>query len=470
MTSVSLVFLPISISSSGLPALLHDEVELRSEAGVEVLQENGRDRNIEILPKGQVIVTNFRIIAIVKMSVQLTAWACNLNIVESLEDCNSFFRPSSRLKLQFKESEMGQPVYLKFHEGGKKDFQIALQRALDKSSWLHCPQSPYVHTASGNDTVASGQTVFVGTTAGAVPGSSSSSSTITSSLDSNISSTTAYKSSNAGIGGILRRQEEQRQNVDSLTKVALNDLESLMQRGREVVNVVQRYAAYAAADSAAASESSSNSGGAPIMTNDWEVSTVSDPTGETSEMEAIMQSIGIVSPVTKFSAGRLYHKQLARQIADILLQHDRLVKLGGMITLIDLYCLYNKARGTELVSPDDLLAACKLCERMRLKVKMRRFESTGVLVMELVDLDYSVLVNKVTQYATQQYSENPSAGILPSHVATMLRMSLFISNEILSIAESQGHLCRDDSVHGVEYYPNMFDQYINAVRIAQHIQ
>ena len=69
---------------------------------------------------------------------------------------------------------------------------------------------------------------------------------------------------------------------------------------------------------------------------------------ETNEMESILQSIGIVSPVTKFSAGRLYHQQLARQMADLLLSQGRLSRLGGMITLADLYCLFNRARGTEV--------------------------------------------------------------------------------------------------------------------------
>ena len=35
-----------------------------------------------------------------------------------------------------------------------------------------------------------------------------------------------------------------------------------------------------------------------------------------------------------------------------------LAHAGGILPLTDLYCLYNRARGTDLVSPDDLLKAC----------------------------------------------------------------------------------------------------------------
>lgn len=35
-------------------------------------------------------------------------------------------------------------------------------------------------------------------------------------------------------------------------------------------------------------------------------------------------------------------------------------RTGGIMPLPDVYCLYNRARGTELISPDDLLSAVRL--------------------------------------------------------------------------------------------------------------
>ena len=76
--------------------------------------------------------------------------------------------------------------------------------------------------------------------------------------------------------------------------------------------------------------------------------------------------LGIISPVTRLSAGREYHQQLARQIVDLLLSNHRLRRLGGMITLSDVYCIYNRARGTELVSPDDLLEAAQMLNKLQI--------------------------------------------------------------------------------------------------------
>lgn len=75
--------------------------------------------------------------------------------------------------------------------------------------------------------------------------------------------------------------------------------------------------------------------------------------------------VGIVSPITKSailgnasSANTVYYQQLAMQIIDILLKNSLLQKMGGMVSLTDLYCIVNRARGTELLSPDDLYTAC----------------------------------------------------------------------------------------------------------------
>ena len=41
------------------------------------------------------------------------------------------------------------------------------------------------------------------------------------------------------------------------------------------------------------------------------------------------------------------------------------------MTLTDAYCMYNRARGTDLISPDDLLEAGKLFGTLRLGMHVR---------------------------------------------------------------------------------------------------
>jgi len=57
-------------------------------------------------------------------------------------------------------------------------------------------------------------------------------------------------------------------------------------------------------------------------------------------------------------------------------------KFGGVLALLDLYCMYNRARGIDYISPEDLLIACeKLNSMSESKVILRTFPS-GVKVVQ----------------------------------------------------------------------------------------
>ena len=51
------------------------------------------------------------------------------------------------------------------------------------------------------------------------------------------------------------------------------------------------------------------------------------------------------------------------------------------MALTDVYCRVNRARGLELLSPEDLLHACRLLESMKLPMVLRTFDS-GVMVLQ----------------------------------------------------------------------------------------
>lgn len=69
----------------------------------------------------------------------------------------------------------------------------------------------------------------------------------------------------------------------------------------------------------------------------------------------------------------------APQLADFLTL--RIDRAGGMMPLPDVYCLFNRARGSELISPDDLLTAAKLLSATGARLTFRQFAS-GVLVVQ----------------------------------------------------------------------------------------
>lgn len=67
-------------------------------------------------------------------------------------------------------------------------------------------------------------------------------------------------------------------------------------------------------------------------------------TAEAQELTAQLDSIGISNPVTKESAGSQFHRDLAVELARFLEQ--LLPRHNGIMTLFDVYCFFNRARGT----------------------------------------------------------------------------------------------------------------------------
>lgn len=53
-----------------------------------------------------------------------------------------------------------------------------------------------------------------------------------------------FSVSNAGVGGIIRRQEKNMEALDSVSKTALSDLNSLMQQAKEVITLIRRFASH----------------------------------------------------------------------------------------------------------------------------------------------------------------------------------------------------------------------------------
>ncbi len=64
------------------------------------------------------------------------------------------------------------------------------------------------------------------------------------------------------------------------------------------------------------------------------------------------------------------------QLSDFLA--PQLPRVGGMMTLPDVYCLFNRARGTELVSPDDLLVTCRLLPSVGGGLQLHTLQSGAV--------------------------------------------------------------------------------------------
>ncbi|CAM6122413.1 unnamed protein product [Calypogeia fissa] len=239
----------------------------------------------------------------------------------------------------------------------------------------------------------------------------------------------------AGVSGILRKEQKQWEENDRNLHDAFQDLSTLMGKAQEMVSLAEKIRIKLLAGPAA------------------QQSSVEDGEMGKQEIEDWLLSVGIISPVTKESAGALYHQQLARQLADFV--KVPLQKSGGMLAMVDVYCLFNRARGTELISPEDLLQACAIWASLDVPVMMRHFDS-GVMVIQSKNHTDEEVFARLEGLAKRP--EAARQGISASDAARSLGIAPALAKEQLLAAENKGLLCRDDGEDGLRFFINFFVQ------------
>uniref|UniRef100_A0A164UYD7 Vacuolar protein-sorting-associated protein 36 n=1 Tax=Daucus carota subsp. sativus TaxID=79200 RepID=A0A164UYD7_DAUCS len=226
-----------------------------------------------------------------------------------------------------------------------------------------------------------------------------------------------FKMPVVGVSGILRKEQEMWESTDKSLQDAFQDLNALMSKAKEMVMLAEKMRQKLLSGSTNQSSSST----------DEELGTTKE------EMQDWLLSVGIASPVTKEAAGALYHQQLSRQLADFV--KIPIERAGGMINLIDVYCLFNRARGTELISPDDLLQACTLWEKFDVPVMLRKFDS-GVMVIQNKSHSDEEVLARIKSLVLKP--EALRTGVSASDAAMTLGIAPAMAKEHLLSAESKG--------------------------------
>lgn len=158
-----------------------------------------------------------------------------------------------------------------------------------------------------------------------------------------------------GIVGIERSLQERQKQTDENITLAFQDLNKLMTMAKDMVAISKVISS-------------------KIRERQGDISD-----DETVRFKSYLMSLGIDDPVTRDNAASNseYFQLLAKQICEMVL--DPITETGGMMSLADVYCRVNRARGLELLSPEDLLNACHALDG---PIKLRTFPS-GAMVLQL---------------------------------------------------------------------------------------
>lgn len=134
------------------------------------------------------------------------------------------------------------------------------------------------------------------------------------------------------------------------------------------------------------------------------------------------------------------------------------------MSLVDLWAVFNRARGVELVSPLEFEKAAHLWEKLKLPVRLRQFKN-GLLVVQQADRTDDKTIAQLLTWLQELHSSPPShnvpwdveafgRGITAQEAAQRFGWSVGVANEELEMAEEKGALCREEGVEGLRFWEN----------------
>ncbi|CDI97196.1 NADH ubiquinone oxidoreductase subunit 10 [Echinococcus multilocularis] len=241
-------------------------------------------------------------------------------------------------------------------------------------------------------------------------------------------------SGHVGVAGIERSMLAQTVSVDRSIATAFTDLSKLMENAKEMVvlskNLSQRIR-------------TTKASGEKVAENDM------------TELRMAMLSMGLedvnvaeekgTADIATYSSS--FHRQLASQICRLLqplLEQRTAGVCGGCIDLTTAYCRVNRARGVQLIAPNDLLEAARLMPVLELPLRLKTFPS-GLKVLQLASESEEATLKATCDLLPSDGSKGLSAGEL----ARKAGIAPVLARERLLLCEQEGMLCRDDTEWGI---------------------
>ncbi|KAF5026897.1 hypothetical protein F66182_927 [Fusarium sp. NRRL 66182] len=318
-------------------------------------------------------------------------------------------------------------VKISFRKGGEKIFYERLKGSMTQRKWLlrDAPPAPSSRaTDEGTSESASG-----------APGG---------------------RSKGVGIAGLEQLGLNMRKNNELLIGSAFEDLEALMSSAKEVIALAERFSR---------------------QTNNGQGNASAEENAILAESASQLGLITTKDIVGGGGSESLYLSELARNLAEFLTDDSRgvLKKAGGIITLVDLWAMFNRARGgVELVSPADFEKAASLWSKLQLPVRLRTFRS-GVMVVQSRDRTDRTTVRAIVAWLQDLHEFPPDRdvpwdwqefgrGVTAQEAAERFGWSLGVAEEELLMAEERGELCREEGLEGLKFWVN----YINTGERKKH--
>ncbi|KAI3383453.1 hypothetical protein SNEBB_007459 [Seison nebaliae] len=228
--------------------------------------------------------------------------------------------------------------------------------------------------------------------------------------------------SNIGLIGIERnRLNEFSQNKKTMSD-AFEDIKSLMKKAKEMVDLSK------------------------VICH-----SLQNNNNEIQEYRTTILQLGLIDqPVTKKTTSH-YHEELAKEMINVII--PTLKEHNGIMSLAEVYCRWNRARGLHMLSPEDVSMAVDIIPQHTVTLTVLEDGTKIVSLPSYIrDLENEVNVELQTNYLTN------NIGLSSCTIAQTLSRPAAIIRNILLLLESKGEVCRDEHVNSLNFFPNIFNQ------------
>jgi len=383
------VLLPLEMNNTGRPMLLREgseeEIEIYTASHISLYNEE-HETDLSGLT---VTITTVRILLM--NNDRKLFYFIELRNVVSIEKRRKLFA-SPKVVFHLDKHLPAKYIMLSFKQGRMDDFYSKLEVQLKRKNWIAMDQMKKSIEERNRENQMK-----------------------------KASTPTGFSASSAGLTGIINKVQSENKETEQKLSAAFSDLNSLMEKARELVEISEKFAE--------------------------KLRKQNSDQREQDELDDVLMNLGLSSVVTKQSAGNMFYQQLARQLAEFLPPH--LNKNHGLLALSDAFCLYNRARGTDLISPSDMYKACSLFEKLNLPMRMKKFQS-GVIIIQSSDVTDEKLTEKIVKLIQTDYASQQCVSAVD--IAHSLKISVVLAQQQLLNAEKSGVLCRDESIEGIRFY------------------
>lgn len=271
-----------------------------------------------------------------------------------------------------------------------------------------------------------------------------------------------------GLHGLSQSHSKENEDVTRLLGKSVQDMDQLMSTARDLIRISQKY------NIVTSNQNKKFKGSLKNLEDMYKSKRSIEVLGQSKlklELRDTIRHQNIIKTINRLKTGNkskenlskfpdVYIQELSRDIIDFVVRHNILEKNNGIVTLYEVYLLYNKFRQIDLVTPEEVVDAAHKFETLgtgwnllRMDLEQSPSKSTNYDIhsfLYLISREGSgdSIIQKLIQYI------NLESGVSELHIQQYFNINIVVLKTLLDIITIKGNVLIDRTLGGTFYWKN----------------